>query len=354
MGLQESLASGVRPSLIVMLAAVGLLLLIACANTASLLLARAAARGREAAMRAALGAGRGRIIRQMLTESLLIAMAGGILGLLLAYWSVPALLALTPSSYLITDDVRIDGTVLAATLLLVLGTGIVFGLAPALSLSRQNLVEAFKDDARDRGLAARRVAAERARHRGNRHLHVAAGRRRPAVADVPALARRRPRFRSARRADRPRVAAGRAVLDARRRSTRLYDEGLERIRRIPGVRAAAVVNGVPLERALNLNVDVLDGPEKFEDELTDWRYASPDYFTVLRAPIVAGRGFTEADRAGSAAGGGGQRAVRPAVLQGIVAARPAHSRLRRRWLHRDRRGRARSEGGRPAAGGRSR
>ena len=65
---------------------------------------------------------------------------------------------------------------------------------------------------------------------------------------------------------------------------------MERIRRIPGVRAAAVVNGVPLERALNLNVDVLDGPEKFEDELTDWRYASPDYFTVLRAPIVAGRG----------------------------------------------------------------
>ena len=79
---------------------------------------------------------------------------------------------------------------------------------------------------------------------------------------------------------------------------RLYADGLERIRRIPGVRAAAVVNGVPLERALNLNVDVLDGPEKFEDEVTDWRYASPGYFGVLRAPIVAGRGFTDADRAG--------------------------------------------------------
>jgi predicted permease len=150
-GLQESLASGVRTSLMVMLAAVGLLLLIACANTASLLLARAAARGREAAMRAALGAGRGRIIRQMLTESLLIATAGGIVGLLFAYWSVPALLALTPSSYRITDDVRIDGTVLAATLLIVVGTGIVFGLAPALSLSRLNLVEAFKDGARTVG-----------------------------------------------------------------------------------------------------------------------------------------------------------------------------------------------------------
>jgi putative ABC transport system permease protein len=80
---------------------------------------------------------------------------------------------------------------------------------------------------------------------------------------------------------------------------RLYDLGLERVRRLPGVRAAAVVNGVPLERALNLNVDVLDGPEAFEDEVTDWRYASPEYFAVLRAPIVAGRAFTDADRAGS-------------------------------------------------------
>ena len=81
--------------------------------------------------------------------------------------------------------------------------------------------------------------------------------------------------------------------------TRFYDEGLERIRSIPGVRAAAVVNGVPLERALNLNVDVLDGPEKIEDELTDWRYATPGYFATMGIPIVAGRAFTEADRAGA-------------------------------------------------------
>jgi len=80
---------------------------------------------------------------------------------------------------------------------------------------------------------------------------------------------------------------------------RLFDDGLERIRRIPGVRAAAVVNGVPLEPALNLNVDVLDGPEKFEDELTDWRYASADYFTAMGVTIVAGRGFTSGDSSGS-------------------------------------------------------
>jgi putative ABC transport system permease protein len=297
-GLQESLASGVRTSLIVMLAAVGLLLLIACANTASLLLARAAARGREAAMRAALGAGRGRIIRQMLTESLLIATAGGVLGLLLAYWSVPALLALTPSSYLIRDDVRIDGTVLAATLLLALGTGIVFGLAPALSTSRQNLVEAFKDGARSVGsrrggwLRSALVTAETAICM---LLLVGAGLLLQTFLRLRAVD---PGF------DPHGVLTARVSLQGERYSTpealnRLYAEGLERIRRIPGVRAAAVVNGVPLERALNLNVDVLDGPEKFQDEVTDWRYASPDYFTVLRAPIVAGRGFTEADRAGA-------------------------------------------------------
>ena len=83
------------------------------------------------------------------------------------------------------------------------------------------------------------------------------------------------------------------------RSRMFYDEGLERIRRLPGVRSAAVVNGVPIERALNLNVDVLDGPEKIEDALTDWRYASPDYFDTLRIRVVAGRGITDADRAGA-------------------------------------------------------
>ena len=81
--------------------------------------------------------------------------------------------------------------------------------------------------------------------------------------------------------------------------TRFYDEGLARIRSIPGVRAAAVVNGVPLERALNLNVDVLDGPEKIEDALADWRYATPGYFAAMGIPIVAGRAFTDADRTGA-------------------------------------------------------
>jgi putative ABC transport system permease protein len=80
---------------------------------------------------------------------------------------------------------------------------------------------------------------------------------------------------------------------------RFYDEGLNRIRRIPGVRSAAVANGLPLDRALNLNVDTLDGPERIENALTDWRYASATYFETMRIPVIAGRGFTEADRPGA-------------------------------------------------------
>ena len=297
--LQDSLSSGIRSSLIVLSAAVGLLLLIACANTANLLLARAASRGREAAVRAALGAGRGRIIRQMLTESLLMAICGGILGLLLAYWSVPALLALTPPGYLITDDVRIDGTVLAVTMFIAIGTGILFGLAPAVSVSRLNLVEAFKND------GARSTGSRRGGWLRRALVTVETAICMLLLIGAGLLLQTFLRLRASDPGFDPRgVLTARMSLQGERYATpdalnRLYEDGLERLRRIPGIRAAAVVNGVPLERALNLNVDVLDGPEKFEDELTDWRYASTDYFAALGAPIVAGRGFTDADRAGS-------------------------------------------------------
>jgi predicted permease len=296
--LQDSLSSGIRLSLIVLSAAVGLLLLIACANIANLLLARAAARGREAAVRAALGADRARIIRQMLTESLLIAVGGGVLGLLLAYWSVPALLALTPPGYLITDRVRIDADVLAVTMLIALGTGILFGLAPALSVSRQDLVEAFKDD------GARSTGSRRSGWLRRALVTVETAVCMLLLIGAGLLMQTFLRLRAVDPGFDPRgVLTARMSLQGERYATpealnRLYQDGLERLRRIPGVRAAAVVNGVPLERALNLNVDVLDGPEKFENELTDWRYASPDYFAALGAPIVAGRGFTDADRAG--------------------------------------------------------
>ncbi len=297
--LQESIARPVKPALLMIAAAVGLLLLIACANMANLLLARASSRGREVALRAALGAGRGRIVRQMLTESVLLSLSGAAAGLVIAYWSVPALVALTPPAYLPAAGVRIDAPVLGATAVVAVVTGLLFGLAPALSLARQDLVEAFKDDGA-RSSGSRRsgwlrrvlVTAEVALCM---LLLVGAG----------LLVQTFVRLRAVDPGFDPRgVLTARMSLQGERYATpealtRFYDEGLARIRSIPGVRAAAVVNGVPLERALNLNVDVLDGPEKIEDALTDWRYATPGYFAAMGIPIVAGRPFSEADRTGA-------------------------------------------------------
>jgi putative ABC transport system permease protein len=297
--LQESIASTVKPSLLMMFGAVGLLLLIACANTANLLLARASSRGREIAVRAALGAGRGRIVRQMLTESTLLSLTGAVLGLAMAYWTVPALLALTPPGYRVAADVRIDASVLAVTLALAVVTGLLFGLAPAIGLSRHDVTDAFKEDG-TRTAGSRRsswlrrllVAAELALCMV---LLVGAGLLLQTYLKLRAID---PGF------DISGVLTARMPLQGERYATpaalnRFYDEGLARIRSLPGVHDAAVVNGVPLEQALNLNVTVLDGPIEVKGALTDWRYATTDYFTTMRIPIVTGRGFTDVDRAGA-------------------------------------------------------
>jgi putative ABC transport system permease protein len=301
--LQESLASPVRPALMMMLGAVGLLLLIACANTASLLLARASARGREMAVRAALGAGRPRIVRQLLTESVLLALAGAALGVLFAYWTVPALLALTPPGFFATEGVRIDTTVLTATLVTALAAAVIFGLAPALSVTRHDLVEAFKADG-GRATASRRSAWLR---RGLVVAEVAlcmlllvgAGLLVQTFLNLRAVD---PGF------DPRQVLIAQMSMQGNRYArpedvTRFYEEGLRRIRQLPGVRSAAVTSGLPIARALNLNVDVLDWPAERHDRaqnvLTDWRYVTPDYFETMRIPVVSGRGFTERDRIGA-------------------------------------------------------
>ena len=303
--LQKNLSRGVRSALLMMLGAVGLLLVIACANTANLLLARASGRGREIAVRAALGATRARIAGQLLTESVLLSLGGAIAGAALAYWAVPLLLAVTPLSFRLYQEVGIDGTVFTVTMSIAVLTGLLFGLAPALSVSRANLVESLKDDGtrsigtgRSTWLRRAFVVSEIALCM---LLLVGAGLLIKTFSRMSAVD---PGF-DPRRLVTARMALQGEHYSARDAYTRFFDEGLERLRRIPGVESAAIVNGVPIERGLNLNVDILDvlgsdGRMKFEDALTDWRYASAGYFSTMGIQIVAGRGFTEQDRAGAA------------------------------------------------------
>jgi putative ABC transport system permease protein len=303
--LQATLASDVRPALLAILGAVGLLLVIACANSANLLLARASGRGREIAVRAALGAGRGRIIRQLLTESVLLSLGGAALGIAVAYWAMPLLLSSTPAQFRGYQEVRLDSTVLLVTLSIAVGTGILFGLAPAIALSRPDLVEAFKHDGTRSVGSARSAWLRQSLVVGEVALCMLL------LVGAALLVQTFIRMRAVDPGFDPApVVTARMALQGERYATpeaytRFFEQGLERLRRIPGVRAAAVVNGVPIARGLNLNVDILDireadGKLRFENALTDWRYASTDYFSTMGIRIVFGRGFEEGDRAGAA------------------------------------------------------
>ncbi len=301
-GVREFLVRNVRLSLLILTGAVGLVLLVACANVANLLLARATARQREIAVRATLGAGRGRLMRQLLTESSLLALVGGALGALAAYWGVKALVALTPPTYPLVEDTRIDGQVLGFTLLLSLATGLLFGLAPAVSLSRTSLEEALKEGGRS--------AAGGAQQSRLRNLLVVVEVALAAVLAIGAglLLKGFWRLQGVNPGFDPKgVLTAGVGLPASRYPTpdkraAFHRDFLARLEAMPGVAAAGIASSLPLgghNSGTSIHLEGRPEPRPEEAPVVWFRAVSSGYLRAMSIPLKRGRLLEERDREGA-------------------------------------------------------
>jgi putative ABC transport system permease protein len=294
----EQFVGDYRTRLLVLLGAVGLVLLIACGNVANLLLARSAARGRELAIRAALGAGRGRIVRQLLTESAVLALVSGAAGLVLAWWGVQTLGALGPRGVPRLEQASVDGTVLAFALGLSLLCSLVFGLAPALRAVRPAVQETLKEGGRGSAGTRRdwlRPALISAEVALAVLLLVGAG---LLIRSALELQRIRPEFEPAG------VISARLSLPAAEyrepeRVVATFEQLIEEVSRIPGVQSAALASQVPMSPASN-NGLLAEGKPFSMENLVNSRLGlvTPDYFETLGIRLVRGRAFDARDRRG--------------------------------------------------------
>ena len=297
-GLREFLVRDVELSLLVLVGAVALVLLVACANVANLLLARAGARHKEIAVRAALGAGRLRIVRQLLIESGLLSLLGGGLGLLLAYWGVKFLVVAGPARYPMLREARLDAQVLWFTLGISLLTGLVFGLAPALSVTKAGVHDALKEGGRG--------SSESLRRRRLRSLLVVWEVALALVLAIGAglllkgflrLQEVKPGFNALG------VLTGGVTLSGVKYATphdrnAFFEQFLRESERLPGVRAAGMVSALPLGPINTGTLIHVEGrPEpRPEDAPAVWvRSATPGYFRALEIPLLKGRHFSPQD-----------------------------------------------------------
>ncbi len=291
--LKEQMVGNLRPALLVLFAAAGFVLLVACANVANLLLFRAALRQKEIAVRLALGAGRSRLLRQLLTESLLLAVCGAAFGLLLAAWGVSFLTSQMPERLALATEVSMDGKVFAFTLVAAMLTGILFGLFPALQATRLNLNETLKEGGRDtaRGRSGLRNLLVVSEVALALMLMVGAGlmlssflRLRQVdtgfAADHLLTMEIDPTFAR---------YPGQAALAT------FYDQVIEQVKALPGVESAAVVTHLPLSAT--------PGHYLYRAEAEpEWKYVralpssiSPDYFQTMKIPVLRGRSFGAQD-----------------------------------------------------------
>ena len=296
--LRDALVGDMRPAVLVLFAAVLFVLLVACANVANLFLARASARAREIAVRLAFGASRGRIIRQMLTESFLFAALGGAIGLILGVWSLRGLRELIAPDFLDAIGVRMDGGVFWFTGALIVLVTVAFGLAPALQATHPDVQESLKEGGRSSTPGARQhrlrgalVIAEMAlsvvllagaglmMKSLYRLLQVNPGFQPESVVQMEMV------LRSAQYSKNP------AILG-------FWEQVLDRVRALPGVEAVALGTAIPLAGTHNRDDITIEGeplPAPGEFPHPDFHEITPDYMRVLGIPLLRGRTFTEAD-----------------------------------------------------------
>ncbi|HWT02783.1 MAG TPA: ABC transporter permease [Pyrinomonadaceae bacterium] len=302
--LHEYVAGDIRPALLVLLGAVGFVLLVACANVANLLLARAAARQKEIAIRVALGASRFRLIRQFLTESVLLAALGGVVGLLLSLWGVGLLQAFIPQSISQVKAVGVDGKVLVFTLLVSLLTGLIFGLAPATQASNFNLNETLKEGGRDSAAGSRGnrirgllVVAEVA---VSLLLLIGAG---LLINSFLRLRSVDPGFRTDNLLTMEVVLPETKYSEHAQRAA-FYTDLLRRVEALPGVKSAAVTTNLPLYpqgNSISFSIEGRPDPATGRKPTVVTRVISPQYFSTMGIQFLQGRQLNEQDRADSPA-----------------------------------------------------
>ncbi|WP_164928775.1 ABC transporter permease [Gloeobacter violaceus] len=296
----EQLVGEIRPALLVLLGAVGCVLLICCANVANLLLVRAAVRQREIAIRTALGASRSRLFRQLLTENILLTVLGGALGLGFAWGAVQLLVALNPGSLPRLAEIRLDGTVLAFTAAIVLVTGTVFSVAPALQISQIDLADNLKDGGRGSTAGA-------ARNRVRSGLVISEVALALVLLSCAGLLARSylllqgvdPGFNPKNLISAP-VMLPEANYAKPQTQAAFFERLVERVRTLPGVTSASAVSTLPMSgSSMVIGFTVREQPPKppGQGNAAGYNSVDPAYFRTMGIPLIRGRAFTDADNA---------------------------------------------------------
>src|SRR5947207_789242 len=300
--LHEEIVGNMKPALLILLGAVAFVLLIACANVANLLLARAAVRQKEIALRLALGADRARLTKQLLVESVMLSLLGGVVGLGFAYAGLRVLTRFIPPDIAHADTIAIDGKVLAFTLLIALVTGLIFGLVPASQASHFNLSETLKEGGRDSGAGARgkrlRSSLVIAEVAVSVVLLIGAG---LLINSFMHLRNLDPGFRADHLLALSVNLSEVKYPDTARR-TAFFDEVVRRVQPLPGVRSVAVAGNLPFTYngdSMSIAVEGIPDPPPGQWPDVIYRAIGPGYFSTMGIPMIRGRDFTDQDKADS-------------------------------------------------------